>query len=82
MMQQPNRYEGSSNLAKAHHPGQGDEHAKKVHKAASQEQSSAGKRGFVEHNMTEDAVVKPPPFTDVHGNPDAYEVDKIVDHRS
>ncbi len=36
----------------------------------------------VEHDMTEDTIVEPPPFTDVDGNPDAYEVDKIVDHRS
>ena len=36
----------------------------------------------VEHDMTEDAAVRPPPFTDVDGNPDAYEVDRIIDHES
>ncbi|DBA85002.1 TPA: hypothetical protein ACH3X2_005738 [Trebouxia sp. C0005] len=36
----------------------------------------------VEQDMTKDAVVRPPPFTDVDGNPDAYEVDRIIDHRS
>ena len=33
----------------------------------------------VEHDMTHDAIVEPPPFTDIDGNPDAYEVDRIVD---
>ena len=38
--------------------------------------------GSVEHDMTKDAVVEPPPFIDVDGNPDAYEVDRIIDHES
>jgi len=36
----------------------------------------------VEQDLTQDAIVEPPPFTDVDGNPDAYEVDRLVDHRS
>ena len=36
----------------------------------------------VEQDFTQDAIVEPPPFTDVDGNPDAYEVDRIVEHRS
>jgi hypothetical protein len=35
-----------------------------------------------EHDMTQDTIVRPPPFTDVDGNPDAYEVDRIIDHKS
>jgi len=33
-------------------------------------------------SKTQDAIVESPPFTDVDGNSDAYEVDRIVDHRS
>ena len=48
MMQQPNRYEGKGNRAKAHRPERGDEPAKKCTKQAAKEKakpSSAGRRG-------------------------------------
>jgi len=48
MIQQPNRYEGRGNRAKAHRPERGDEPAKKCTKQAAKEKakpSSAGRRG-------------------------------------
>jgi len=42
MMQQPNRYEGRGNHAKAHRPGRGDEPAKKCTKQPAKEKAQQG----------------------------------------